>query len=68
MPNLLLAQMVSRTPLVCGSGVQSVGAHSWVRKALGIEMIGEQTGNLAGPVLYFRCMPNQNEQITSGAL
>lgn len=70
MPNSLLGQMVSHIPLVCGSGtdIQSVGAHSWVRKTLGIEMNGEQTGNLTGLVLYFRCMPNQTEQTTSGVL
>ena len=29
-----------------GTDIRSVGAHSWVRRALGIEMEGEQTGNL----------------------
>lgn len=69
MPNSLLEQMVSRTPLVCGSDtdIQFVGAHSWVRKALGIEMEGEQTGNLT-LALYFRCMPDETEQTTSGVL
>ncbi|KAF8555663.1 hypothetical protein OG21DRAFT_1438464 [Imleria badia] len=32
------------------TGIQSVGAHSWVRKALGIEMEGEQTDHIWGVV------------------
>ena len=49
-----------------GTDIQLVGAHSWVRKALGIEMEGEQTGNLTGLVPYFRCVPDGSEQIPSG--
>ena len=55
MPNSWLGQMVSRTSLAhySGTDMQSVGAHSWVRKTLGIDMEGEQTGNLTELVLCF---------------
>lgn len=59
-----------RYPLiyVYSTDIQSIGAHSWVRKAMKIEMEGEQTGNITRMVLCFRCMPNEIEQITSGVL
>ena len=31
-------------------------------------MEGEQTGNLTGLMLYFRCVPDETEQTPSGVL
>ena len=44
--------------------IQFVGAHSWVRKALGIEMEGEQTGDPTGWMLSYTS--NQTEQTPFG--
>lgn len=67
MPNSLLGQMVGRIPLASGSGTYTwpAGAHSWVRKTLGIDMEGEQTGNLSNLVLCF-AVSDLLDQSTSG--
>ena len=51
-----------------GTDIPPVGAHSWVRNALGIEMEGEQSGNLTGLLPRFCCMSNETEQTTFGVL